>query len=266
MPEAAAGDWVERALEELRSRSALERIWARDGSLFSDDPREQALCENRLGWLDAPVAMRERLDELEAFARGVQTAGMQEAVLCGMGGSSLAAEVFSQVLASPDGLRFHVLDTTDPREVGAVRRAVDLRRTVFLIASKSGTTLETDCLRAYFTKELADAGVDHPGRHLVAITDPGSELGERARAEGYRAVFENPPDIGGRYSALSLFGLVPAVLMGIDLGTLLDGAAGEAEASRGWPVDPSGLRCSTCLMKKKKPFVKNWSPSNPSRQ
>jgi hypothetical protein len=125
-------------------------------------------------------------------------------------------------------LRLQILDTTDPEAIAAVERGIDLRRTLFLVSSKSGTTVETDCLFRHFHARVAAAGAPRPGLHFVAITDPGSSLGDVALAHGFRALFENPPDIGGRYSATSLFGLVPAALLGADLDAFLDAAAGGA--------------------------------------
>lgn len=189
--------------------------------------------------------MRRRLPEIRAFADGVRADGFTDAVLCGMGGSSLCAEVLRDVLGPlPGGLRLHVLDTTDPEAIRTVERSLDVRRTLFLVASKSGTTVETDCLFRHFFGRVAAAGVPRAGAHFVAITDPGSSLLDVAATHGFRAAFENPSDIGGRYSATSLFGLVPAALLGADLGALCDAAA-EAARRNGpaaEPHDAAGLQ------------------------
>lgn len=197
---------VQAALAELRDRRALARIWERDASLWTDDPDEQAVCRDRLGWLDVEATMRPHLPALGEFAEQVRGDGVRHVVLCGMGGSSLAPEVYATLLGSAPGFpELIVLDTTDPVRIAAALEPTDLAHTVFLIASKSGGTLETDCLRRYVT-DLLGRSLDEPaGRRLVAITDPGSPLAQRAAAEGYRAVFENQPTSAGasRRSACS---------------------------------------------------------------
>ena len=157
--------------------------------------------------------------------------GYRFAVLLGMGGSSLAPEVMRDVLGTRPGyLELHVLDTTDPAAVRAVEAAVDLEQTLFIVASKSGGTTETACFHAYFYERLRELDGEHAGHHFVAITDEGTSLEQEALDQGFRAVFVNPGDIGGRYSALSFFGLVPAALMGVDLERLLDGVRAVAVA------------------------------------
>jgi glucose-6-phosphate isomerase len=226
---AHAGD-VRAGLDKLAEVRALSRIWAGDGSVFTDDPADRALCEDRLGWLRLPQTMREHLPALGKLAEAAVADDIRDVVLCGMGGSSLAPEVLASVYGQRDGHpRLHVLDTTDPRAIAAVEARTDLEATVFIIASKSGTTIETDSLRRHFTARLAADGLP-TWAHLVAITDADSELHRRATSEGWRACFVNPSDVGGRYSALSLFGLVPAALIGVDVGQLLDAGAAEAEA------------------------------------
>ncbi len=208
----------------------MRRIWAYDGSLWSDDPTRAAAAAERLGWLRLPESMRGELDAVRDFAGRARADGVRDVVLCGMGGSSLAPEVLAAVFgAAPGCPRLHVLDTTDPREIRAVERKLELRSTLFLIASKSGSTIETDALCRHFTQRLEAAGL-RPGAHLVAITDAGSELERLARDGDWRACFLNPADVGGRYSALSLFGLVPAALLGIDVARLLESGAREAAA------------------------------------
>jgi hypothetical protein len=174
-------------------------------------------------------SMRARVDELRAFAGSVADEGIATAVLLGMGGSSLAPEVMRKVLGA-HLLDLIVLDTTHPSAVRNVESMLDLDRTLFIVASKSGTTTETLSHLAYFSSKIG------PG-HFAAITDPGSPLEERARTEGFRNVFTNPPDIGGRYSALSLFGLVPAALIGADVEVLLEIADEMARACRGTDIE-----------------------------
>ena len=198
------------------------RLWAKDASLWTG--RDEARW---LGWLDIVAAQRSRLTELAAVATLARDAGCRDAVLLGMGGSSLCAEVLAESLGSRPGFpTFHVLDSTVPAQVRAVEARIDPARALFIVASKSGTTLEPDILRAYFWDR---AGRD--GRHFVAITDPGSHLEQEARRDGYRAVYHGVPEIGGRFSALSNFGLVPAAVMGLDVARLLAEAERMVQAS-----------------------------------
>jgi hypothetical protein len=198
-------------------RELVERIWSRDPTVWT------GRNEGRwLGWLDEPARMRTALDPLLALADEV-AADVEDVVLLGMGGSSLAPEVLRRVFG---GERFHVLDTTHPAAIRSLQAALDLERTLFLVASKSGTTLETRCHLDYFWR-LAPRG-----KQWVAITDPGSQLEQIARERAFRAFFAGEPTVGGRYSALSPFGLVPGALLGVDLGKLLDRAAEMENACR----------------------------------
>ena len=217
-------------LEKLTAERVVARIWERDHTVWKDDPSEIA---DRLGWLDVAGEMRGRLDDLRRFAEEAAGDGITTAVLLGMGGSSLAPELFARMPgAASDGLSLRVLDTTHPAAIAAANASLDLDRTLFIVASKSGTTVETLSQYAHF-RELAGRG-----DRFVAITDPGTPLEKLARDDGFREVFLNPEDIGGRYSAVSLFGLVPAALVGVDLGALLDGADAMAAACR--TGDPAG--------------------------
>ncbi|MBA2636779.1 MAG: hypothetical protein H0U79_00905, partial [Solirubrobacterales bacterium] len=225
--EASLPDDLEPAVVATLRRAADEdvarRIWAKDDTLWG--PAGQPEVADRLGWLTVGETFREEVDDLEAFAQDVIADGLTDAVLLGMGGSSLAPEVLRRSFGTHEGrLRLHVLDSTDPEAVRATERAVDLERTLFLVASKSGGTLET---MSHFRHFWAKVG---RGDRFAAITDPGSSLAELAAREGFRRVFLNDPNIGGRYSALSFFGLVPAALIGADLDALLDGAETAATA------------------------------------
>jgi transaldolase/glucose-6-phosphate isomerase len=211
--------------ESARARVA-ERIWARDPDLWKPgDAAHAAVIGNRLGWLDVPLTMRGRVAELVELAGEVHKAGYADAVLLGMGGSSLCPEVLRSSFGSATGYPvLHVLDTTDPEAIVNLERHLDIRRTLFLVASKSGTTLETSSHLAHFWEAVTASGVAEPGQQFIAITDPGTTLAALATERRFRRLFENPGDIGGRYSALSLFGLVPAAVMGLDVGLLLDRA------------------------------------------
>jgi transaldolase/glucose-6-phosphate isomerase len=215
---------VERRLAALAADDVVERIWRKDHTVWAPDPTEIA---DRLGWLTVADAMRARVDELRAFARRCADDGFTSGVLAGMGGSSLAPEVFRESFGVGEGmLDLVVLDTTNPDQIAEVEGRVDLDRAVFVVSSKSGTTIETDSHLRYFWDRFPD------GRRFVAVTDPGTPLESLARERGFRGVFANPRDIGGRYSALSYFGLVPAALIGAPLETLLDGAVEMAAACR----------------------------------
>ncbi len=223
---AALGDSasaVDATVTDLAGRDAVRRVWQLDHTLWKPDPTE---LSNRLGWLTLPADMRAHADDLQAFADEVRDMGIRDVVLLGMGGSSLGAEVLHCVFGVASGRpRLTVLDTTVPDWIHAARNAIDIRRTLFLVSSKSGGTLETLTGYRYF-RSLADAALgEDAGSHFVAITDAGSGLERLARDEGFLRTFLNPETIGGRYSVLSYFGLVPAVLIGIDVAALLDRAA-----------------------------------------
>ena len=214
---------VQRAAERLASERVYERILARDHTVWRPDPTEIA---NRLGWLDSPRVMRDAIGPIHQFIDAVRADGYTHALLLGMGGSSLAPEVFRAIFGVTDGfLDLSVLDSTQPDAVLAKERTLDPARTLFLPATKSGGTVETLSLLKYFYNRTADAvGPENAGRHFAAITDPGSGLEALAQRLGFRHIFRNDPNIGGRYSALSYYGLVAAGAIGADLNLLLDRA------------------------------------------
>ena len=216
---------VDAAMTGFGSSALLERIYARQPSVWSADQVVQATIANRLGWLSSPDGMIASLPRLRAFAQAVRERGTTDVVLLGMGGSSLAPEVLRAVVGvAPGWPRFHMLDSTDPDAVLAVDRAIVLPSTLFVLASKSGGTIEPNSCAAYFRQRLGLEVGTSWARHFVAITDHGTALHRRATDEGFLEVFVNPSDIGGRYSVLSYFGLVPAALMGQDIDAMVDWA------------------------------------------
>ena len=218
---------LDAASREWQQDRRMARLWGRDASLWTgaDEARW-------LGWLDAPRRARADLDAIETFAGEVTARGVTDVLLLGMGGASLCPEVFAVTFGRIDGFpRLRVLDSTDPAQVARVEAAIDLDRTLFVVASKSGSTLEPNVLKAYFYDRVAArVGRERAGERFVAITDPGSSLGRLAAEERFLRTFAGVPEIGGRFSALSNFGLVPAALMGLDIRRLLDRAARMAEA------------------------------------
>jgi transaldolase / glucose-6-phosphate isomerase len=211
---------VQRAGEEDVAR----RIWAKDPTLWGGTADTPELAD-RLGWLTVTEEMADQVDELEAFAHELKEEGFTDAVVLGMGGSSLAPEVFARSF-EPTCLRLHVLDSTDADAIAAIERATTHEKTVYVVSTKSGGTIETRSLADYFWAKSEEP------RQFVAVTDPESSLAELARSLGWRRTFVADPDIGGRYSALSPFGVVPAALMGAPLQALLDGAAVAEEECR----------------------------------
>ncbi len=229
-------------LDTTSARDIATRIWRRDPDLWKPgDSAHAAVINNRLGWLDVIGGMRERLPELQALAVEVREAGWRDCVLLGMGGSSLCPEVLRTSFGSGDGQpRLHVLDTTDPLAIVRVTGAIDLAKTGYIVSSKSGTTVETLSHLAHFWA-LTQAIGDDTGSHFIAVTDPGTPLADIAGERGFRHLFENPPDIGGRYSALSMFGLVPAAIIGIDCALLLERAGNmRRTCMAGVPGDVNG--------------------------
>jgi len=213
---------VEARLAALASDETVRRLWAHDHTLWAEEPREIA---DRLGWLAVDEELRAHVDEIEGFARQVVDAGYRTAVLMGMGGSSLAPEVLATTFGQrPDALELMVLDTTDPQAIASVANRSEHGRTLYIAASKSGGTIETRSQLDFFEGAERE-GSGETGRHFIAITDPGTALAALGEERGFRRVFKNPPEIGGRYSALSYFGLVPAALAGVPIGALLDRAA-----------------------------------------
>ena len=219
----------------LRDKLA-DRIWSRDASVFTPARRDSDVTRailNRLGWLTAPADMVPEVERLRAFAEGARAEGLNRVLLLGMGGSSLCAEVLRDVGGTEPGWPdLVVLDTTDEGAIQRESGRLEAARTVFLVASKSGSTIEVTSLERHFRGLASETLGPSAGRRFVAVTDPGTQLEAHARTHGYREVFLNPPDIGGRFSAVSLFGLVPAALLGMDLDDFLASARDAAEGCR----------------------------------
>lgn len=236
--------YVAARLERWQSITFGRRVWDKDPTAWFETAAEE--LTDRLGWLDLPEAMHDRLEELSSFALEVRSEGFEHVVVLGMGGSSLAPEVFAKTFGNRQGYpALTVLDTTHPDAVRALEERLDLPRTLFVVSSKSGTTLETVSLYRAFWDRLGRTA----GRQFVAITDPDTPLEQLADARGFRRVFHAPADVGGRYSALSVFGLVPAALLGVDVHALLDRGWTMAEASSFCvpvPANP-GLRLGAAL-------------------
>lgn len=221
-------DDVEAAAKDIEECDLVNRIWHKDFTVWSDSPVE---ITNRLGWLSVTNLMREELDAMRVFSKEIKASGIKHVVLLGMGGSSLGPEVLAQTFGSITGFPgLIVLDSTVPARIQAVTNKINPAHTLFLVSSKSGGTIEPLSLELYFRELVAKAvGTEKVSRYFVTITDPGTQLAVRAGAGEFRHAFINTPAIGGRYSVLSFFGLIPAVLMGVDIAVLLD----QADRMRG---------------------------------
>jgi transaldolase/glucose-6-phosphate isomerase len=212
---------IDQALAEIRDERIVERIWQGDYTVWKPEPEEVA---NRLGWLRSPEAMADSVNRLGPFADGVRAEGYTDALLLGMGGSSLAPEVFRKVFGVTEGyLDLAVLDSTVPGVVLAQAERLDPKRTLVMVSTKSGTTVETLSFFKFFYNWAADAlGEEEAGKHFIANTDPGSPLLDIGTRYRFRVGFLNNPALGGRYAAISSVGLVPAALIGMDIRQLLD--------------------------------------------
>lgn len=215
---------VNEALKEMRDNQVMRRIWAHDYTLWKPDPEE---ISNRMGWLHSPEVMMENLFKINELVEEARADGYTHALLLGMGGSSLAPEMFRFTFGVKEGyLDLAVLDSTDPGAVLFHDRRLDPTKTLYLVATKSGGTVETLSFFKYFYNRVCEAvGPEKAGQHFIAITDPDNQLANLAKEYKFRATFLNDANIGGRYSALSYFGLVPAALIGMDVAKLLDRAA-----------------------------------------
>lgn len=216
---------VDAALRDADKSELVRRIWRKDAALWKTDESHQKIIKNSLGWLNVVETLKGQRDELREFAAGIRAGGeFKHVLLCGMGGSSLAPEVLRQTFGKQAGYpELLVLDSTDPDTIHAFGQRIEVAKTLFIIASKSGTTTEPLAFYRYWFEEVGKLK-ETPGDNFVAITDPGTLMEKMATDDRFRRIFLNPSDIGGRYSALSNFGLVPAALMGLDIDKLLDRA------------------------------------------
>src|SRR5688500_4956162 len=241
---ASLSDKVRARLTTFRNEEVVRRIWDRDASVWSKTDEDRWL-----GWLTLPMQDRSGVAPVLQLASDIKSEGMTDVVLLGMGGSSLAPDVMRSIIGRTDGYpNLHVLDSTDPGQILSVEAAIDIKRTLIVVASKSGTTLEVNILKQhFFDRAIAAVGKQEAGRHFVLTTDPGSKLEQIARQEGFRAIFPGIPTVGGRYSALSNFGLVAAALLGADPLLLLDRARAMAELCASAGADTPGLELGVVL-------------------
>lgn len=216
-------DLIKKAEAKLNEKKIVERIWQRDYTVWRKDPTE---ISNRLGWLDCLEVTRKSFTEINAFVNEIRNEGITQALLMGMGGSSLAPEVFRLTFGVKEGfLDLHVLDSTHPEAIINYEKKLDPEKTLYIVSTKSGGTIETMSFMKYFFFNVSKKlGKENASKHFIAITDPGSGLEDVAKKLNFRKIFLNDPDIGGRFSALSLFGIVPAALVGVDIEKLFDEA------------------------------------------
>jgi glucose-6-phosphate isomerase len=214
-------DLVSKSARILSEERIIGRIWEKDHTVWRNDPAE---ISNRLGWLDCIEVTKKSFDEISSFVEEIRKEGFADALLMGMGGSSLAPEVFRLTFGVKKGyLDLHVLDSTHPDAILDYRKKLDPNKTLYIVSTKSGGTVETmSFMKYFFTSISKKLGTEKASRHFIAITDPGSGLEEIAKKLNFRKIFLNDPDIGGRFSALSLFGIIPAALIGVDINKLFE--------------------------------------------
>lgn len=225
---AELGDYANTVTDIIKrseSEQWVRKIWRKDAALWKSEDQHQNIIKNALGWVTVPDLLADNVEELAAFSARVRNDGFKHVMLLGMGGSSLCPEVFRRTFGKQPGFpELHVLDSTDPATVAAFETSVELEKTLFVVASKSGATIEPLMFYKYFISRLRELKGDKAGENFIAITDPGTLMESMAQGDGFRRIFLNPADIGGRYSALSFFGMVPAALQGFDFKTLIERA------------------------------------------
>ena len=225
-------NFVQTRLAKLDTENYCKRVWKKDASLWKPDSTHQAMIKNSLGWLHIADKMEDSwIDTIHEFVRDIRKSGFEQVVHMGMGGSSLAALVFARTFSSKDGLPLVVLDTTDPETIKNLDHSIPLEKTLFIVASKSGTTAEPLAFRDYFYDRVKATKGEQAGENFIAITDPGTPLVKESETLAFRRIFLNAPDIGGRYSALSYFGMIPAALMGVNVDEVLNRALQSVQNS-----------------------------------
>ena len=216
---------VQLKMDEWKQGDKISRIWNQEADVWTGDDESKWL-----GWLDIVGEESEKIDEYKSFAEDVKSEGFTDIVLCGMGGSSLAPEVFAETFGIG---KFHVLDSTVPAQIKTLDGKIDIAKTLFIVSSKSGSTLEPNVFKQYYFKQVSDAvGKENAGKHFVAVTDPGSKLEKIAEEDNFRKVFYGKPSVGGRFSALTAFGLVPASAMQLDVEEILKNAGEMVNACK----------------------------------
>lgn len=213
---------VQNRITRLNQEKYCEQVWRKNALLWKPTTQDVMIISKSLGWLDVAEKMQDSLGELFELLQEVKKEKFTHVLHMGMGGSSLAALVYTDLCGSERGLPLTVLDTTDPAAIQTIESTLNIESTLFIVASKSGTTIEALAFKDYFYEKLVHLKGHNAGKNFIAITDPETPLAQRAKDENFRRLFLNPPDIGGRYSALSYFGLVPAVLAGADVKTILE--------------------------------------------
>ena len=222
---------VNSAVASFFSANAVERLWKKDYTVWRTEDVHKRSILNRLGWLHSVELMQKHISDLHAFAEEIKSAGFEHAVVLGMGGSSLCPDVCRATFGAKEGYpELLVLDSTNPASVGRIEKAIKLEETLFVVASKSGGTTETKMFYKYFYDKV-EQKKGEAGQNFIAVTDAGTPMEEEARAKKFRKIFLNPEDIGGRYSALSYFGVVPMALCGMDIDRILESAQSMAESS-----------------------------------
>jgi len=216
---------IKKKIEKIETSDIPERIFNKDFTVWKDLPEFEQLIKNRLGWLMLPITMQEKTDEIDSFVSEIRKSRFEYAVVMGMGGSSMCPEVCRDTFGVRKGyLNLFVLDSTDPQSVSDIENSIDISKTLFIVSSKSGSTIEVDSFLRYFFAKTEEIFSDDAGSRFIAVTDPGTYLDSLSAELGFRKTFVNPADIGGRYSALSFFGLVPAALIGVDIKRFLKNA------------------------------------------
>ena len=235
---------LDLAVVNWQSNGKVNRFWQKDPSLWTNDGEE-----NWLGWIDIVERQRKELANLAELGADVETSHFKTVLLLGMGGSSLCPEVLAVTFGQQTGFpALHIVDSTDPAQVKAAFDKLKLAETLVVVASKSGSTLEPNVLKQYFFDQMKFAvGAERVGSHFIAITDPGSKMEQVAKADGFRSIFYGDPQIGGRYSALSNFGVVAATVAGLDIGRLLDEAARGVGEAKQAPKDNPAVQLGLLL-------------------